>query len=86
MKVFDPDAVLVVKVFASPDATEPAAEVVADFYPDRVTTQTTGDPDVVSLAAEALQVATGQHPTQRDGTAMAAGVGGVVLGALLGGE
>ena len=78
--------VIVVQVLASPNDTEPAAVVVANIGPDRISTETTGDMDVLQDAVEALQVATGQYPTQREGPMVAAGVGGVVLGALLGGE
>ena len=81
----DPEGVLVVKVFASLDADTPAAEVVAEVYPDRITTHTTGDADAVALGAEALRVAAGADRKGSSAPLYAAGLGGVVLGALLGG-
>lgn len=81
-----PDHVIVVKVFASQDTDAPAAEVVAEVYPDRITTHTTGDADAVTLGAKALQVAAGDHGQgQGDAPLYAAGLGGVLLGSLFGG-
>ena len=81
----DPEAVLVVKVFASPDAEAPVAEVEAEIHRDRITTYRTGDLDAVKVAAEALQVAAGDDGRGDNAPAYAAGIGGVLLGALLGG-
>ena len=81
----DPEAVLVVKVFASPDADTPAAEVTAELYPDRIVTHTAGDADAVALGAEALWVAAGADRKGSTAPLHAAGLGGVLLGSLFGG-
>ena len=44
----DPEAVLVVKMFASPEADAPATEVEAEIYRDRIRTCRTGDPHRVA--------------------------------------